>query len=131
MIPTKKSSKWIWVFLLYTIVIFIGLLATRVILGSEILDRYIFSLLIISIGSALIPSIGGFLGNRNFFIVYSLSAILGIFYMFYVVLGNASPGWGDLTSIIGYLFIIGVGTVLALVTEVVRYFVNTYFEPRK
>ncbi|WP_162523131.1 hypothetical protein [Clostridium estertheticum] len=38
---------------------------------------------------------------------------------------NTSPGWGDLTSIIGYLFIIIVGTVLALVTEVLSYFIKT------
>ena len=124
MIPPKKSNQWIGVFILYTVVIFIGLLTTRVLLGSDILDRYIFSLIIISIVSALIPSIGGFLGKRIFFIIHTLSAIVGILYMFYVVLGNTAPGWGDLTSIIGYLFIVGVGAILALVTEVVSYFVK-------
>lgn len=125
MIPPKKSNQWIGVFILYTAVIFIGLLTTRVMLESDILDRSIFSLLIVSIVSALIPSIGGFLGKRIFFIIYTLSVIVGILYMFYVVVGNTSPGWGDLTSIIGYLFIVGVGAVLAIVTEIVRYFVKS------
>ena len=62
MISPKNSNQWIRVFILYTIVIFIGLLTTRVLFGSDILDRSIFSLLIISIVSALIPSIGGLLG---------------------------------------------------------------------
>ncbi|MBX4262569.1 hypothetical protein KTC96_07605 [Clostridium estertheticum] len=44
--------------------------------------------------------------------------------MFYIAMVNTSPGWGDLTSIIGYLFIIIVGTILALVTEVLSYFIK-------
>ena len=69
MMPPKKSNQWIGVFILYTVVIFIGLLTTRVLFGSDILDRSIISLLIISIVSALIPSIGGFLGKRIFFVI--------------------------------------------------------------
>ena len=125
MIPLKKSNNWIGVFIFYTLVIFIGLLTSRFVLGSEFFVRYILAMLLIAIVSALIPCIGGFLGKRIFFIIYTLSAIVGILYMFYVVLGNTAPGWGDLTSIVGYLFIVGVGAVLAVVTEVIIYFVKT------
>lgn len=123
--PLKKSNTWIGVFIFYTLVIFIGLLTSRFVLGSEFFVRYILAMLLIAIVSALIPCIGGFLGKRIFFIIYTLSVIVGILYMFYVVLGNTAPGWGDLTSIVGYLFIVGVGSVLALVTEVIIYFVKT------
>ena len=44
--------------------------------------------------------------------------------MFYVVLGNTAPGWGDLTSIVGYLFMVGVGAIVGLVTELVLYFIK-------
>jgi len=125
MIPLKKSNNWIGVFIFYTLVIFIGLLTSRFVLGSEFFVRYILAMLLIAIVSALIPCIGGFLGKRIFFIIYTLSAIVRILYMFYVVLGNTAPGWGDLTSIVGYLFIVGVGAVLAVVTEVIIYFVKT------
>ena len=37
MIPSKKSKKWIGVFIFYTVVVLISLLATRFILGSEVL----------------------------------------------------------------------------------------------
>lgn len=124
MIPSKKSNQWIGVFIFYTLVIFIGLLTTRFILGSEIFIKYILSLLLISLGSALIPCIGGFLGKRMFFIIYTFCAIIGILYMFYVVLGNTAPGWGDLTSIVGLLFMVGVGAALGLVTEIIIYFVK-------
>jgi hypothetical protein len=125
MIPLKKSNNWVGVFIFYTLVIFIGLLTSRFVLGSEFFVRYMLAMLLIAMVSALIPCIGGFLGKRIFFIINTLSAIVGILYMFYVVLGNTSPGWGDLTSIVGYLFIVGVGAVLALVTEVIIYFVKT------
>lgn len=125
MIPSKKSKKWIGVFIFYAVVVFISLLATRLILGSEILGDYIFSMLLISIVSALIPCIGGFFGRQIFFKVYTFSVAVGILYMFYVVLGNTSPGWGDLTSIVGYLFTIGVGAIVGLLTELIFYFVKT------
>jgi len=124
MIPTKKSKQWIGVFILYTVVIFIGLIATKVMLHNEIIGAYIFGSFLISLGSAIISCIGGFLGKRIFFLVYTLSVMIGILYMFYVVLVNTSPGWGDLTSIIGYLFIVGVGTVLAFVMELIIYFIK-------
>lgn len=125
MIPSKKSKKWIGVFIFYTIVVFISLISTRFILGSEIVGDYIFGMVTISLGSALIPCIGGFWGRQMFFKVYTFSAAVGILYMFYVVLGNTAPGWGDLTSIVGYLFMVGVGAIVGLVTELAIYFIKT------
>jgi len=127
MIPLKKSNKWISVYIFYTIAILIGLLITRVILGSDMSGGYIFNQLIISMVSALIPCIGGFLGRRKFFIVNTLSIIVGILYMFYVVVGNTALGWGDLTSIVGYLFIVGIGFVLALLVEIINYLGKTKY----
>jgi hypothetical protein len=124
MIPQKKSSRWLVVFLIYTMVIFISLLSTRLLLGSEIVPRNIWGFVILSTGSALIPSLGGFLGKRIFFLIYTIASIIGILYMFYVVIGNTAPGWEDLTSIIGYLFIVVIGFVLAIVSELIRYVVK-------
>ena len=124
MLPLKKSNQWFWIFIIYTIAIFVGLIATRFILGSEIFVKYILSMLLISMVSAIIPCIAGYLGRRIFFIIYTISAMVGILYMFYVVLGNTSPGWGDLTSIVGYLFIVVVGVGLGLISEVINYFVK-------
>ncbi|WBL45462.1 hypothetical protein LOR37_12215 [Clostridium estertheticum] len=121
----KGTKQWIIIFVFYTIIVFLSLLTTRVMLASELLVRPILGLLIVSVVSGLIPCIGGFLGKWIFFIIYTLCTIVAIIYMFYIVMVNTSPGWGDLTSIIGYLFIIIVGTVLALVTEVLSYFIKT------
>ena len=120
MIPPKKSNQWIWIFILYTVVVFISLLITRGLFGADIWNRSIIGLLLISIVSAIMPSMAGFLGKHIFFFIYTVGTIVGIIYMFVVALGNTSPGWGDLTSVIGYLFIVGIGAVIAFTTEIVR-----------
>ena len=122
MIPAQKSTKWSWVYMLYTAVIFVSLIITRIILGSEIFSSYVLSLLILSMVSACIPCIAGFFGKPTFFFIYTFSVIVGILYMFYVVLGNTAPGWGDLTSMVGYMFIVGIGIGLAIAVEVIIYF---------
>jgi hypothetical protein len=118
--PTKKSNLWIGVFILYTILVLISLIVTRVILTSELTGNFIARLLLISLVLALLPCIAGYFGKRIFFIVYTISILLGIIYMFYIVIADRSPGWGDLASMIGFIFIIGFGTAIALVAEVVK-----------
>jgi hypothetical protein len=44
--------------------------------------------------------------------------------MLYVVLGDITPGWGDLTSMIGYLFIVIIGAILSALAEIIIYFVK-------
>ena len=124
MIPSKSSKKWIVVFLIYTIVVFFSFLITRLVLGSDVLGRYLFGMMIMSMSSAFIPCIAGYLGKRVFFIVDTIFIVLGILYMFYVALGNTAPGWGDLTSIIGYLFIVLFGVIIASIAEIINYFIT-------
>lgn len=124
MIPIRSSSKWIGVYIIYAALIFIGFFVTRIKLGDELFSSNTFRLFIISLGSALIPCIGGFLGKRLFFIIYTISAIIGVLYMFYVIFGNTAPGWGDLTSLIGYLFLLCIGTIVGFIAEIVSFFIN-------
>jgi hypothetical protein len=125
MIPVKKSNKWLGVFLLYTLIILVSLIATRMILDSALSVDYIIRLLIISLGSAILPCLCGYFGKRVFFLVYTLSVVIGIVTMFYIVIADTSPGWGDLSSIVSYILIIGIGILLALIAEVIAYFMNT------
>jgi hypothetical protein len=124
MIPVKKSNKWLGVFLLYILVVLISFIATRVILDRTLSVDYVVRLLIISLGSAILPCLCGYFGKRVFFLVYTLSVIIGIVSMFYIVIADTSPGWGDLSSIVSYVLIIGIGILLALIAEVIAYFIN-------
>lgn len=124
MMRFKKSSKWIIVFIVYTILIFAALLITRFILGKDSPGKSILGLIVLSLSSAFIASIGGYLGRRLFFWIYSASVLLGLFYTFYVVLGDIAPGWGDLTSMIGYLFIVLGGIVIACIVEIISFIIK-------
>lgn len=117
--PHRRSLKWLGVFIIYLIAITASLFITRIILKSNLLGGYIINLVIISLGSALIPCIGGFLGKKAFFTIYTIFAIFGIIYMFYLVITRKTSGWGDLASIIGYLFVIGIGTIVSLLVETI------------
>lgn len=119
MIPVKKSKSWLIVFIIYTIIIFAALIATRILITSDYLVDSIPGLLLLSLCSALLPSIAGYFGKHIFFIIYSLAAIIGIIYAFYVAIGDIAPGWGTLTSIIGYLFILFFGIVVAFIGETI------------
>lgn len=117
MIPNKKSKAWIFIFLIYSIIIFAALFITRIILAKVIVVADLSGLFLLSLCSGLIPCIAGYFGRRIFFFIYSIAVLLGIVYAFYVVIGDIAPGWGDLTSIIGYLFIVVFGLVIALLAE--------------
>jgi hypothetical protein len=122
--PTERSRHWLVIFVIYATIIFLSLLLTRALLGSHIFFRYVLVMLIISVITAVLPSIGGYFGKIMFFVVTSIAVAIGIIYMFYVVLGNTEPGWGDLSSIVGFLLIVGVGSGLGLAAEAGIYLIR-------
>lgn len=117
MFPQMKSGKWFIIYLIYTIVVLIPLLISRAMLGDEVFLRNIVGMVLLSFSTASLPCICGYFGKRLFVPIYSIAVLLGIFYIYYVIIADLTPGWGDLTSIIGYLFIIGIGTLTALIAE--------------
>lgn len=119
MFPVKKSKNWIIIFIIYTVIIAAALIITRIIIASEDLSGSIPGMLILAVCSSILPSIAGYFGKYIFFYIYSLSVLLGILYAFYVAIGDVAPGWGTLTSIIGYLFIVVIGLVVALIAETI------------
>ncbi|MFT4146939.1 MAG: hypothetical protein QM644_21065 [Mobilitalea sp.] len=117
MVPEKKSSRWWIICILYFIVIFAALLVSRLLITNDYIMGSIPGILVISLCSALPPSIAGYFEKKIFFILFSISILLGLIYAFYVALGDIAPGWGTLTSIIGYLFFVGIGLIVALIAE--------------
>jgi len=124
MIPEKKSKYWYFILFCYTIIVFIGIIVTRIIVNTQLSFQLVLGSIILALISGLIPSIAGFWGRRVFYSVFTCINIAALFYMFYVVTMNTSPGWGDLTSIIGYLFIVILGFIIALVSEIVYFFLK-------
>lgn len=122
MLPKERTSKWIVVYLAYAAIVFAGLLATRMILKTVIDDRLVIALVILSFGSALLPSVAGFFGKSMFFKVYVGCNLFGLAYMFVLITSGRASGWADLTSIVVYVYILPVAVILGVLAEVVFYF---------
>lgn len=121
MLPAQKSFKWINVFFIYAAIVFIGLIISRLILGTIIDIRLIIAFVILSIGSAILPVIAGYLGRQLFFKIYVSSNVVGLLYMITLVMSDRAPEWADLTSIVVYVYLLPVGAVLGLLAEVILY----------
>lgn len=124
MLPKKKSSRWIVFYLAYVAIIFLGLLATRLLLNTTIDGSLLIALAILSFGSALLPSLAGFFGKRQFFRVYVASNLIALAYMFVLITSGQAPGWADITSIVVYVYLLPVAVVLGILAEVILYFKN-------
>jgi hypothetical protein len=124
MLPDKNSRKWFLLFLIYAVVIFLAFLATKLRLGDGALNRGLKGILIISVFTSLVPCIGGYMGKRIFFTCYTISVIIGLAYSVYAVFADIAPGWSELTSIIGYLFIVGIGFIVAANAELISFFLK-------
>ena len=120
MLPNKRSNKWITIFTIYALIVFFSFIATRLILNSALSGQLIFRFALLALGSASLPAGLGYWGRTTFFKIYTLGNLLGLFYMFYIVLANVSPGWGDLTSIAGYIVTVFIGLSVATIFELIQ-----------
>ena len=119
MFPSKKSKEWFIVYAIYSFLILLSLLTTRIILGNIAWNEGLLGLIGLALISAAPAFISGYFYKRLFFYIYSLSIIIGLVYAFYVVIADVAPGWGDLTSLIGYMFMVVAGLVTAFFAETI------------
>ena len=124
MIPKKHSPLWGGMLAAYAAIVFIILFFSQNILQRELTSKTIISFVILAVVSAVIACLGGFLGARKYFLLSVIGAAFGLIYMLYIALFNVSPGWGDLTSIVGYLMFAFSGVVIGIVTEAMFFFVK-------
>lgn len=122
MLPEKKSKKWLNVLLIYTGIVFAGLMITRFLLGTALDARLIFNFFMLALGSAVLPVAAGYFGKSLFFKIYASTNFIALAYMFVLIVNNRAPGWEDLISIVVYVYLLPVGAILGLIAEVVQYF---------
>lgn len=122
MLPEKKSNQWIKVLLIYTGIVFAGLMVTRFLLGTALDARLYVNFFLLSLGSAAIPVIAGYFGKDLFFKIYAGTNLIALGYMFVLILNNGAAGWEDLISIVVYVYLLPVGAVLGILAEVIKYF---------
>lgn len=122
MLPEKKSKKWLNVLLIYTGIVFVGLMITRFLLGTALDARLILNFFLLALGSAMIPVGAGYFGKSLFFNIYASANFIALAYMFVLIVNNRAPGWEDLISIVVYVYLLPVGAILGVIAEVVQYF---------
>ena len=118
LLPEKKAKTWGSFFATYAIIIFASLFLAQSILHSKLEVKSILALILIAVVTTLFSCIGGYLGAKSYFFSSSLGLVAGIIYMLYIAVFNASPGWGDITSVIGYLFFAAIGIVIGVFIEI-------------
>lgn len=117
--PAKFSRRWARVWAVYFAVILAFLFLSQLILRADFSGSSVWSLIMMAVFSAFITCLGGFLGGRFYFLICSLGIFFGIIYLMYTAIANPSLGWGDLTSIIGFLLWLVVSLVIGILAELV------------
>ena len=115
-LPIKKSKNWFMISGVFLIINTIAIFYSRMLLGLSLDTKNVIALTGISIVISLLPTTGYF-GLRILPVMSMLGNILGIIYMYFIILGNRAQGWNDITSMIALLYFVALGTVLGILME--------------
>jgi hypothetical protein len=130
LIPAKSSTNLLKIMGYYSAALYVVLLICHAILKSGFTLRSLSGMASLAIISALVAGLGYWLEGRLFFAIFSTSLGAGVLYMLYIAIFNATPGWGDVTSIIGYMLVAAMGMIIGLAAEYVRYLLKTGLKPK-
>ena len=120
-LPAKQSKKWFYISLSLFLMTFISLIIVSQILSINIELENIGGFILLSFFTAITISIGGYIGADVYFVIAFVFYILGLIYMFYVSITKTAEGWSDLVSIISFLITIGLGVLLGIVGQSLRF----------
>lgn len=102
--PAKYSRNWGTIFIIYFLALFNLFIISQIVLENNFSTKSIAGIAVLTFLSALLACVGGFLGGKMFFTIYTICLVLGLIYMFYIAVFDVSPNWGDLTSLLSYMF---------------------------
>lgn len=113
------NKKLGYVFLGYWLLVFVLLVGTRFAVGASIDVRMVSVLGVIALIVSLLPCVGTYLKAKLFVYIYSLFQVMGILYMYVVILLDVTPGWSDITSLLNYFMITVIGFMVAIFSQVI------------
>lgn len=120
-LPAKKSKKWMYILLSLFLMTFISLIIVSQILRINIELENISGFILLSFFITTTISVGGYIGADVYFVIAFIFYILGLIYMFYVSTTKTAEGWSDLVSIISFLVTVGLGVLLGIVGQSLRF----------
>jgi len=115
-LPEKKSLKWIAVLFVVAAINFAALAGSRSLAGVAADADTFYGFAAFSGFFACISTFGYF-GYKLFSMVVMVADLIGMGYLFYVVLSSAGTGWSDLTSVAGFMAILGFGVIVATAVQ--------------
>lgn len=123
LLPLKKSRNWLYVFITIFVINTAAFIINRNLLEIKLDTKTILAFAMVSFFIAVISSLGYF-GIKVFSTIFILSDIIGIGYMFYIILSKINDGWADLTSIISLLVILAIGAFVGAAVQVINWLLN-------
>jgi hypothetical protein len=130
LIPEKSSQSLLKIMGWYSTILYAVLLFAHALLRNQFTVRSLFGLASLALVSALVAGLGFWLEGKLFFPIYSVSLAVCAVYVFYVIIRNATPGWGELTSLVGFMLISSSGMVLGLGAEYAKYLLKPRLRQR-
>lgn len=116
-LPGRYDKKWFVVAGVMFIFTFALFIIFKLMLEPKMSAKNIVAFAILSTLVSLISTIGGYLGFKVYFGISTISNIVALLYMMYIVISQQAPGWTDLVAIMAYMFIMGTGIVAGIVVE--------------
>ncbi len=117
-LPAKGSSRWINVLAIVFIANIAALFISRALIGQTTTTANMAAFVGLSLGIAIVSCLGYF-GFEVFSLLVLAGNLMGIIYLFFIILTNASQGWNDLTSLIGLFYFVAMGVVFGIMMQVI------------
>jgi hypothetical protein len=114
----KKSNKWFMFSGIFFILNIIAIFYSRNLLSLSLDSKNIIAIIGISFVVALFPA-SGYFGLKILPITVMVGNIIGIVYMYYIILGNRAQGWNDITSLIALLYFVAMGIAFGGLMEII------------
>jgi len=117
-LPETQSINWFYVFFISWLINLCAIILSRY------LNNYNFDFIgncsyaWIAFYAALLSCVGWF-GFKVFTRTFMLFNAFALTYLLAIVITNANDGWSDLTSIVGHIFILLLGTVIATTLQLI------------
>ncbi|MFC3798794.1 hypothetical protein [Cohnella sp. GCM10012308] len=120
-IPASRSKQWLfWGAMSWLATTLLFWLVRFVILGQPWTTVHAFRFLLVALVVSAFAAISGWLGARWLALSTLAGNLLGLLFMAFASRGNT--GWEDLSSLLVYLELLGLGLVIGVVLELVLLF---------
>lgn len=123
-LPERYSKKWLISLVALFLLTFISLIIVSQILNISLAFANISGFFLLSLITAVLISLGGYLGARVYFCIAAIFNLIGIIYMLIISIFRTAEGWSDLVSIISLMSAIVFGLVLGIIGQLIALLVK-------